>query len=114
MKRIGIILLLLTVTTVAWSQQRRGQRPEPPSIEERIEQAKEQLALTDDQVADWKAIFEKYDDKIQKARENRDRATGENLRNSLNEELMATLDEEQQEKFKEMQKNRPGRGRRRG
>ncbi|MDW3192349.1 MAG: hypothetical protein R8G66_08290 [Cytophagales bacterium] len=114
MKKIGIIVLLLVVTCTAWSQQKRGQRPEPPSIEERLEQAKEQLTLTDDQVVEWKTIFEKYDDKIQEARQNRDRKTGESLRNTLNEELMATLDEAQQEKFKELQKNRPERGRRRG
>ena len=114
MKKTLIVLMLLAVTFTAWSQQRRGQRPEPPSIEERLEQAKEQLTLTDDQVSDWKEIFEKYDDQMQEARENRDREAGETLRKSLNEELMATLDEAQQEKFQEMQKNRSGRGRRRG
>lgn len=114
MKKTLIILMLLAVTFSAWSQQRRGQQPEPPSMEERLEQAKEQLTLSDDQVNDWKEIFEKYDDQIQTARENRDRTEGESLRKSMNEELMATLDEEQQKKFEELQKNRPQRGRRRG
>lgn len=117
MKKTWMILMLLGVTFTAWSQQNnRGQRPEPLSIEERLKQAKEELTLTDDQVADWKTIFEKYDDKIQKAQQSRDREAGETLHNALNEELMATLDETQQKKFKESQKNRrqrpggPGRG----
>lgn len=114
MKKSIIMLVLLTITFTAWSQQGRGQRPEPPSLEERLEKATEQLTLTDDQVADWKSIFEKYDDQLQEARDNRDRKTGESLRTALNEELMATLNEDQQTKFEKMQKNREGQGRRRG
>ncbi len=113
MKKIMFLMLLLLAATTSWSQGNR-QRPEPPSIEERLDQAREQLTLTEDQLTEWKAIFEKYDDQIQKARENRDRESGESLRAALNEELMATLNEDQQEKFKTMQKNRPQRGRRRG
>lgn len=113
MKRTLFIVLLLTCSATAWAQG-RGQRPEPPSIEERLDQAKEQLTLTEEQLSEWKIIFEKYDDQIQEARENRDRESGETLRTALNEELLATLNEEQQAKFKEMQKNRSRRGRRRG
>lgn len=113
MKKVIFLMLFLSFSTVSWSQG-RGQRTEPPSLEERLEQAKEQLALTEDQVSDWRTIFEKYDDQFQEARQNRDRTSGESLRTALNEELMATLNEEQQEKFKEMQKNRSQRGRRRG
>lgn len=114
MKKTMIMLVLLAITCTTRAQQGRGQRPEPPSVEERLEQATEQLTLTDDQVQDWKSIFEKYDDQLQEARDNRDRKTGESLRTSLNEELMATLNEDQQAKFEKMQKNRQGQGRKRG
>ena len=96
------------------SDERDAMLAKKKELEERLEKAQEQLTLSEDQVADWKTIFEKYDDKIQEARQNRDRTSGESLRDSMNEELMATLNEEQQEKFEKMQKNRPERGRRRG
>ena len=85
MKKFGIILILLAVTFTAWSQPGRGQRADPPSLEERLEKAQEQLTLSEDQVADWKTIFEKYDDKIQEAWQNRDRTSEESLRDSMNE-----------------------------
>ena len=114
MKKKMILIVLVAVSLTAWSQPNRGQRPEPPSLEERLEKAQEQLTLTDEQLAEWRVIFEKYDDHIQEARQNRDRLAGESLRASLDQELMATLDEEQQEKFKAMQKQRTKRKRRRG
>lgn len=114
MRHTLILLVLMTFTFSAWSQPVRGQRPSPPSIEERIEKAKEELDLSDDQAAAWKTIFDKYDDQIQEARQNQDRKAGESIRKNMNDELLATLTEEQQEAFKKWQDNRPQRNRRGG
>ncbi len=114
MKKAFMILILLSTVFSAWSKGGRGQRPTPPTIEERIEKAKEELTLSEDQAAEWQVIFEKYEDQIQEARQNQDRKAGESLRNTVNKELLATLDEGQQIAFEKMQKNRPGRGRKRG
>ena len=111
MKKTLILAMMLTLTTLAWAQRgQRGQRPEPPSVEERIEKAQEELSLTDAQVTEWKAIFEKYDESLAEARQNRDRELGEQTRTAMETALKATLTEDQQEKFDKMQKNRQRRG----
>ncbi len=110
MKRLMMMVMLVGLVYASHAQ-RRPQRPE--SIEKRIERAKEELSLSDDQVESWKAVHEKYEADLKAAREARDREKGEATRKKIDEELRAILTEEQQEKFEEMKKKRRkgGRGR---
>ena len=110
------MILSLTAITFAIQAQpgQRGQRDKMPSIEERVDRAKEKLSLSDEQAEQWTAIFEKYDEQLNEARKNRDRDEGQKLRTALNEELSEVLSDDQKEKFAEMQKKGPRPGGRKG
>ena len=103
MKRLMMMLLMFGIVFASLAQQGgRGKRE--PNKEERIERAKTELSLSDEQVTQWKEIHEKYESEMKEARENR-----EELRNKIEQELKAILTEEQQAKFEEMKKKRPKR-----
>lgn len=102
MKKMILILALVSIGTLGFSQGRGKDRPEPPSAEEMIAKATKELSLTDQQVNEWKAIHEKYEDDMKE----------ESTRREMGKELEATLTEEQLKKFKEMISKRPQRPRR--
>ncbi|MEM8894442.1 MAG: Spy/CpxP family protein refolding chaperone [Bacteroidota bacterium] len=108
MKRL-ILILCIAVTGVAAHAQ-RGDRP--PSPEQMIARATEELDLTQDQVSQWEAIHEKYGEQMKSARQDREQRKA--LREEIEVEINAILNNEQQVKFAEMKKNRPKRGRRGG
>lgn len=106
-----MILFFTALLSYANAQSgQRGRRSEPPSITERLERAQKDLSLSDDQLAQWKSIFEKYDGQIQAAREDRDREKGRELMGQMEAELKATLNSDQAEKFTAMQEERKKRG----
>ncbi len=105
MKKL-ILILCLSFIGLAANAQRGGGRSSP---EQMIARATEQLDLTEAQVTQWEAIHEKYGDQMREARQNREEA--EALRQKIEEEINATLNEEQQIKFAEMKESRPRRGR---
>ena len=98
MKKLILILCMAVTGMTAYAQ--RGNRP--PSPEQVISRATEQLNLTPDQVAQWEAIHEKYKDQMQNARQ--DRGTRAALKAEIEEEIQAILTQEQQVKFAEMKK----------
>lgn len=111
MKTVLMIICLLSITTVTFaqgqrSQGQRSQRQAPPSAEEMIKRATEQLSLTDAQVVQWEEIHAKYEDAMA------DRSKAQSIRTEMEKELEATLTEEQLELFKERKnRQRPPRGR---
>jgi len=104
MKKLGLILGLVMMSTFTFAQQgQRPDRPEPPSMEERISKAKTELNLTDEQVVKWEEIHAKYEPAM------KDRTKAESIKKQMGEELKATLTEEQLTKFKDQPKARPNR-----
>jgi hypothetical protein len=103
MKKFVLILGLVTLSTVTFSQGQRPERPAPPSAEERISKAKTELNLTEEQVVKWEEIHAKYEPAM------KDRSSGEAARKEMSAELKATLTEEQLAKFKDQPKGRPQR-----
>lgn len=96
---IAIVFAIVSMSTVAMAQEQKGQRPAPPSAEEMIKKATEELSLSDEQVAQWTAIHKKYDASI------KERAKAEKNLQAMGKELEATLNEAQQEKFEKMRKS---------
>jgi hypothetical protein len=104
MKKLGLILGLVMMSAFTFAQQgQRPERPQPPSMEERIAKAKTDLSLTDEQVVKWEEIHAKYEPSM------KDKANAETARKQMTEELKATLTEEQLTKFKDQPKARPSR-----
>ncbi len=103
MKRLLILTLFVVgITGMALAQ---GQR-RPPSIDERVERATEQLNLTEDQAEQWRTINVKYEEDLKSARENRDREKAKETIQKMDTELTAILDDEQKVKFEELKKER--------
>lgn len=98
MKKVIMMIYILGVATLSFAQ-RGGQRQGPPSPEEMIKKATKELSLTDDQVKEWEAIHEKYEDAM------KDRSKAQETRKAMGQELEATLTEDQLEKFKKMRQN---------
>lgn len=109
MKKLIVIACMTVVTLGAYAQPGGGGRPSPPDPAEMIAQATKNLDLTDSQVAQWEAIHEKYEDKMESSRG--DREEGQAVRLQMQAELEATLTQEQKTKFTAMRENRPRRGR---
>jgi len=107
MKKIIFSILLIALSTFAWSQATTDprERPEKPSSEEMIKQATKDLSLTDEQVIQWTEIHKKYESALE------DRSKARETRQAMGKELEAILTEEQLEKFKQLQ---PRQSRRRG
>lgn len=100
MKRIAMIIGLMSLVTIGFAQPGSNQqRPTPPTSEEMITKATKDLSLTDEQVGQWQEIHKKY------GKPSEDRQKGEETRKAMGKELEATLTKEQLEKFKKMQKN---------
>ncbi|WP_339716275.1 hypothetical protein [Cyclobacterium amurskyense] len=107
MKKILIMIAMVALTSLSYAQGQRGQRPEPPSVEEMIKMATKELSLSKEQVSEWEVIHEKYADAL------KDRSSAQETRKKMEEELEATLTENQLEKYIENRKkrgNRPQRG----
>jgi Spy/CpxP family protein refolding chaperone len=99
MKKILVMLSLVCLTTFAFAQGQRQQRPEPPSAKEMITKATKELSLTDQQVTQWEEIHEKYESSMG------DRSKAKATREKMSKELEATLSEEQLVKFKKMKQS---------
>lgn len=100
MKRIAMIIGLMSLVTIGFAQPGSNQqRPTPPTSEEMITKATKDLSLTDEQVKQWQEIHKKY------GQPSEDRKKGEEARQAMGKELEATLTKEQLEKFNKMQKN---------
>ena len=106
MKKLVMIISMFCLSTIAFAQgqgQRpaggQGQRPEPPTTEEMIKTATKELNLSTEQVVEWTAIHEKYEDSL------KDRKTAQESRKKMDEELNATLTEDQQAKYAKMKKS---------
>ena len=109
MKRLMMVLLTVCLGFAIQAQPGNGK---PPSLEEKIERAKTHLNLSDSQVAQWKAIHEKYEDDMKSARRSESSEKSKAFREKIDKELNAILDEEQKKKFTEMKENRPKRRKR--
>lgn len=100
MKRIAMIIGMMSLTTFGFAQPGSNQqRPTPPTSEEMITKATKDLSLTDEQVKQWQEIHKKY------GKPSEDRQKGDETRKAMGKELEATLTKEQLVKFKKMQKN---------
>ncbi len=103
-KHIFMLGLILS-TSIATAQFRA------PSIDQQLEKLQEQLTLTTEQSNQIKVILDSNRNQMEELRQEsgRNSATREkmmDLRNELNNQIMAMLDEEQQQKFQEMNANR--------
>ena len=107
MKKVTMTMLLMAFIAFASQAQPGQRRPgKTMSIEDRVEKARTDLELSDQQVEQWTEVLEKYDEEIQTARKDRDREQVMAIREKMGSELQAILDEEQNEKFEAMQENR--------
>jgi coenzyme F420-reducing hydrogenase alpha subunit len=106
MKKLIFLSAALVVASLSWAQgQGGGQRPTPPSSEEMIKKATEELSLTDEQVQQWTEIHKNYEADM------KDRSKAQATRQKMEKELEATLTDKQLEKFKKMRGNRKPSGR---
>ncbi|MEM9326416.1 MAG: hypothetical protein AAGA85_12190 [Bacteroidota bacterium] len=97
MKIFISILFAIAMVTVTFAQRAEpGQRQTPPSPQEMLERATEELVLTTDQVKQWQDIHEKYRDDLRETDNRR-----ETMR-KMGKELEAILSEEQRTAFTEM------------
>tara|TARA_R110002124_G_scaffold57700_6_gene161403 strand:- start:1617 stop:1931 length:315 start_codon:yes stop_codon:yes gene_type:complete len=97
------MIAMVALTSLSYAQGQRGQRPEPPSVEEMIKMATKELSLSKEQVSEWEVIHEKYADAL------KDRSSAQESRKKMEEELEATLTENQLEKYIENRKKRGNR-----
>lgn len=114
-----IVLLLFLVPVSTLAQGRRG----PMNIEDRVENLKKQLSLTDEQTAKVKEIMESVVKKMREAREENQgdrQAMREAMRKIMSEtddKIMEVLTPEQKKEYekiiKERNERRRGRGNRR-
>ncbi|MEO9870762.1 Spy/CpxP family protein refolding chaperone [Ekhidna sp.] len=104
MKKTLIILGMICMVTFVNAQGQRPERKAPPSAEQMIKKATKELSLTGDQIKQWEAIHEKYKDAM------KEQQKAEETRKKMEEELEATLTEDQLEKFRKMRPKRPKRG----
>ena len=104
MNKVIILLIFSSQAFISEAQRTRPEREQRPSQEEMIEKATKELSLTDEQIAEWKKIHDKYAEAM-KASRSQARETKE----SMGKELEAILNEDQLKKFREMrEKRRPG------
>lgn len=99
-----MIAIVMSLATITFAQRSDQQRQGPPSAEEIISRATEELSLSDEQVKQWEEIHENY------GPPSGDRSKDQETRQEMMAELEATLTEEQLEKFKEMRPGGQGRG----
>lgn len=100
--KITIGIMLLCIVSLANAQEGQRQRRRPPSPEEMLKKATEELELTDDQVQAWKGIHEEYAEDMK-----------ENPREAIPKietEIKEILSEEQWEKFGKMKPKKGPRG----
>jgi protein CpxP len=91
----GVIALAVASPAVAQEQGvRRGHDPE-----KRIEMLQEKLDLTDQQVAEVRAIFAEQGEKLRALKESEDREGFRALHEETHERLAAVLDDEQRQKL---------------
>lgn len=100
--RMMAMIGLMTMVSVACAQQ---DRQRPPSPEQMLEKMTEELTLSEEQVASWQAIHEKYGDEM--------KSNGREIRPKLEADIKEILTDEQWEKFQEMKPKRK-RGKRDG
>ena len=107
MKKLTMIMLLMAFIAFASQAQPGQRRPgKTMSIEDRVEKARTDLDLSDEQVEQWTEVLKKYDEEMQTARKDRDREQVMAIREKMGSELQAILDGEQSEKFEAMRENR--------
>lgn len=115
MKKLMMVTLLSMICGFGFAQQPDRKSPKPEDIEKRMEKARTELSLSDEQFDQWKAIHEKYADDMKAAMEAKDREKGKEIREKMGGELEAILTEEQKEKFgeireRERKRKGPGKG----
>lgn len=109
------MMLLLCIGFGTLTMAQRPQRMSPEEMEKRIEKAKTELNLSDEQYEQWKEVHEKYGEEIKQAIEERDREKGKKIQENMGKELETILTDEQKLKFEEMRKNqRKRKGSKRG
>ncbi len=108
MKNLLAVLTLTASLSMSYGQ-KQGNRPSPPSIEERVEKATSNLNLSEEQAAKWTEIMKFYEPEMKKAHDSQDRESMQSIRNDMNTELSATLDEEQKEQFAKIQQEHQNR-----
>lgn len=91
--------------------ERGEQGPKMPNAAKRLEHMAQQLGLSAEQKEQIKAVFQEEADAIRALRESEkaSREQMKELRKSIRTKLEAILTPEQQAKFKEIHKDRPGR-----
>lgn len=96
MKKLIMIISLVSLTSFGFAQ---GQRPQRPSSEEMIKKATEELSLTDAQAEQWTEIHAKYESSM------KDRSKAQSTMKKMGQELEATLTEDQLALFKKMRES---------
>ncbi|CAN5787999.1 hypothetical protein BH20GEM1_BH20GEM1_10610 [soil metagenome] len=99
---IGILagVIALAVATPALAQEQDVRRGHDP--EKRIEMLEEKLDLTEEQVAQVRAIFAEQGEKLRALKESEDRDGFRALHEETHARLAAVLDEAQRQKFEEL------------
>lgn len=117
-KPLAVVLIVMLLSTVALYSQNRGSRPsrdsrqpEAISVEERVTELQKELSLTEEQTAEITTLMTTHVEEVTKLHEDSTTDRSEKmekmkeLRESFEEEVMKILDEEQQAKFIEYNKN---------
>lgn len=71
-----------------------------------MEKTTKELNLSETQIEQWQAIHEKYGEELKTARTSRNRDQLKEVRDKMDTELQAILDEDQLTKFQEMKEKR--------
>lgn len=101
MKRIALIIILISLANILNAQPPKGEKP---STEQLIQHATQELNLSENQVAKWEEIHAKYAAKIESEGRN------SSSRDDMQAELKATLSKDQLKKFKELGSKNKGHG----
>ncbi len=91
------------------SQERNSERMNQQDSESHLSRLAKDLSLSKEQTAELKMIFDEHSEEMQTIHQSgsRDRSEMEEMHKKLDAKIMKILDEDQQKKFLELQKNRP-------
>lgn len=108
MKRIVLMAALALLGTGSISAQRGGGRPRM-TVEQQVNQLKQELNLTSDQVKKVTALYTDHQKKMEGAGE-KSREQMRSERENLNKQVEALLTDKQKTAFREMQARQRGQG----
>lgn len=116
MRWVGILAgaIALAAATPALGQEERVGERHRHDPEKQVERLREALDLTDDQVAEVRAILDEQSEKHRELKESEDREGFRALRQETHDRLATVLDEAQREKLESLKQEHRGEGHERG